>query len=129
MTFLDFLAQIQTLRIEESRAHTGEYFEAVIAKDGLEPLHKILTAYFGPPLKPEGHSASWKANRRAKPYGGIRKDQTMYFRQDGDHSECALLWPWGSGTRITIKVSQAKKGSRRATGLLGFLGTLFRRSK
>ncbi len=108
MTFQDFLNQIHSLRIEESRAHTEEYFEAVIDKSGLDSLHKILTAYFGPPLKPAGHVPSWKARRHAKPYGGIRREQTMYFRQDGNHSECALLWPWGSGARITIKVTQAK---------------------
>jgi len=108
MTFQDFLAQVQTIKIEESRAQTEDYFEAVISKSGLDPLHRILAGYFGPPLKPEGQSPSGEANRRAKAYGGIRKDQTMYFRQDGDHSECALLWPWGGGVRITIKVIQAK---------------------
>ena len=126
MTFQDFLAQIQTIRIEESRAQTEEYFEAVISKAGLDPLHKILTDYFGPPLKPEGRSPSGEAKRRAKPYGGIRKDQTLYFRRDGNHSECALLWPWGSGTRVTIKIIQSK-GSGSATGLLGFLTRLFGR--
>ena len=120
MTFQEFLSQVQTIRIEESRAQTEEYFEAVIAKEGLEAMHKILTAYFGPPLKPEGRSPSGEASRRAKPYGGIRKEQTMYFRQDGDLAECALLWPWGSGARITIKVTQSKS-SGSAKGLFGRL--------
>ncbi|MDD5226039.1 MAG: hypothetical protein PHV97_02510 [Candidatus Omnitrophica bacterium] len=126
MTFQDFLAQIQTVKIEESRAQTEEYFEAVIAKASLDPLHKILTAYFGPALKPEGCSPSGEANRRAKPYGGIRKDQTMYFRRDAEHCECALLWPWGSGTRITIKVSQSRN-SASGDGLTGFLKNIFSR--
>jgi len=125
MTFQEFLVQIQTIRIEESRAQTDEYFEAVIAKTGLDALHLLLTAYFGPPLKPEGCAPSWEASRRAKPYGGIRKDQTMYFRKDGEHSECALLWPWGSGTRITVKLTQSK--GRSSTGFLGLLKNLFRR--
>ncbi|MFA7255860.1 MAG: hypothetical protein WC133_07215 [Candidatus Omnitrophota bacterium] len=126
MTFQEFLTQIQTLRIEESRAQTEDYFEAVISKEGLDPLHKILTAYFGPPIKPEGHSPSGEANRRAKPYGGIRKDQTMYFRRNGDQCECALLWPWGSGTRITIKVTQSKSSSSKS-GWKSFLASLFGR--
>ena len=124
MTFQDFLIQIQTIRIEESRAQTEKYFEAVISKANLDPLHKILTAYFGPPLKPEGCSPSGEANRRAKPYGGIRKDQTMYFRRDGDHCECALLWPWGSGARITIKVSQSKSSGSEGSWK-DFLKNLF----
>ncbi|MFH1208105.1 MAG: hypothetical protein V1673_00925 [Candidatus Omnitrophota bacterium] len=124
MTFLDFLVEIQTLRIEELRAQREEYFEAVIAKADLDPLHKILTAYFGPPLKPEGQLPSGEANRRAESYGGIRKDQTMYFRQDGDHSECALLWPWGNGIRITVKVIQSKSFVPESDGK-SFLKNLF----
>ena len=124
MTFQDFLAQIKTLKVEETRAQTEEYFEAVISKDGLGPFHEILTIYFGPPLKPEGHSPSGKARRHAKPYGGIRKDQTMYFRCDKNHSEYALLWPWGSGTRVTIKIIQSKS-SGLTTGFFGFLINLF----
>ena len=126
MTFQDLLIQIQTIRIEESRAQTDEYFEAVISKAGLDSLHKILTTYFGPPIKPEGRPSSGEANRRAKPYGGIRKDQTMYFRRNGDISECAFLWPWGSGTRITIKVSQSKR-SVKTTPFASFLESLFGR--
>ena len=126
MTFQDFLAEIQTLQIVELRAQKEEYFEAVISKADLGPLHKILTTYFGPPLKPEGQLPSGEANRRAESYGGIRKDQTMYFRRDGDHAECALLWPWGSGARITIKVTQSKS-SGSGSAWVGFLGKLFRR--
>ena len=126
MTFQDFLAQIQTIKIEESRIQTEDYFEAVISKGCLDSLHKILIAYFGPPLKPEGRSPSGEANRHAKPYGGIRKVQTMYFRRDEDHSECALLWPWRSGACITIKVIQSKSSSS-ATDFLGFLRILFGR--
>jgi hypothetical protein len=108
MTFRDFLAEIQTLRIEELRVQTEDYLEAVISKAGLDPLHKVLTAYFGSPFKPEGHAPSAKAERHAKPYGGIRKDQTMYFREEGDLCECALLWPWGNGVCITVKIIQSK---------------------
>ena len=127
MTFQDFLVQIQTIKIDESRSQTEEYFEAVISQAGLGPLHKILTAYFGPPLKPEGHLPSDEANRHAKLYGGIRKDQTMYFRREGDHSEYALLWPWGSGARITIKVIQSKGPIPAVSGWKSFLKKIFSR--
>jgi len=124
MTFQDFLVQLQAIKIEESRAQTEEYFEAVIATDSLAPLHQILTSYFGPALKPEGCSPSGEANRLAKPYGGIRKDQTMYFRRDEEHCEYAFLWPWGSGTRITLKIVQSKS-SGVGGDWTGFLQKLF----
>jgi hypothetical protein len=124
MTFQEFIDQIQTIRIEESRAQTDAYFEAVIAKEGLDALHKVLSDYFGPPLKPEGVQPSLKAKQLAAPYGGIRKEQTMYFRQTDEHAECALLWPWGSGARITVKVSQAKDSG--SGGLFGWVNKLFK---
>ena len=126
MTFPKLLSDIQQIKSEEKREQTDEYLEMVIAKETLAALHKILTAYFGPPLKPEGQRSSGEAKRRAKPYGGIRKDQTMYFRQTGEHSECVLLWPWGNGARVTIKVIQSQNADSEA-GLLGFLATLISR--
>jgi len=126
MTFKDFLDQIRTLRVEELRTQTVEYFEAVIFTAGLDPWNKILTGYFGPPIKPEGSSPSGEADRHAKPYGGIRKDQTMYFRQEGDHSECALLWPWGNGTRVTIKISRSQCPDLKASWNF-FLKNIFSR--
>ena len=126
MTFPELLAEVKKIKHEELRAQSEDYLEVVIAKDTLEPLHKILTAYFGSPFKPEGQAPSGEASRRAKPYGGIRKDQTMYFRQDGDHSECALLWPWGNGIRITVKVIQSKSSAPESDGK-SFLKNLFLR--
>ena len=109
MTFAELLAEIQKLKCEERRSKTEEYLEVVILKEGLEPLNRILTVYFGPPFKPEGVVPLGAAEWCAKPYGGIRKDQTMYFRQDADHSECALLWPWGNGSRVTAKIIRDKR--------------------
>lgn len=126
MTFPEFLEELQKLKKEEQRAQEPDYLEVVIAKEALEPLGKALAAYFGPPLKPAGDAPSGEATQRAAPYGGIRKDQTMYFRQDADLEECAFLWPWGSGARITVKVIRAKQADLKS-GWDGFLENLFGR--
>ena len=124
MTLMELFAEVQKLKCVEQRARTADYLEVVITKDCLEPLAAILTAYFGLPLKPEGCAPSGEANRHAAPHGGIRKDQTMYFRQDGDHSESAFLWPWGGGARVTVKIIQAKRSGSKGGGK-GFLARLF----
>lgn len=121
--FQAFLAEIQKFKCEEKRTQTDGYWEAVASQEGLDLFHKVLLAYFGPPLKPEGQAPSREARRYAEPYGGVRKDQTLYFRRDGEHSECALLWPWGNGTRFTIKVARSKSPSPE-TGLLRFFSIL-----
>ncbi len=104
MNFPELLAEIQSLRVLEKRALKADYLEVVVEKENLESLCKVLAVYFGAPLKPAGQSPSSKANQLAKPYGGIRKDQTMYYRQDSGCHEYALLWPWGSGARVTAKI-------------------------
>ena len=124
MTFHELLAGIQKLSCEEQRSLTEDYMEIVISKEALGPLSQLLSSCFGPPLKPEGHAPSGEANRHANPYGGIRKDQTMYFRQAEGYSEYAFLWPWGSGTRITIKILRSRSASP-STGSLGFFSKLF----
>ena len=126
MTFFELLAEVQKLKREEQRVHNEDLLEVVIAKEDMEPLHKILLAHFGVPLKPEGQAPSGEAKRQAAPYGGIRKDQTMYFRRESGFSEYALLWPWGSGTRITVKIIQDRSSVPEGDGK-GFLANLFGR--
>jgi hypothetical protein len=124
MTFSELLVEIQKLKREEHRLQTEDNLEVVIAKDCLEPVVKVLTEYFGPPLKPQGDAPSREAKERAAPHGGIRKEQTMFFRQGEGVSECALFWPWGSGTRVTVKIIQSKSSGADA-GLFGALKGLF----
>ena len=123
MSFQDLVTEIQFLKPVENRAQKADYLEVVVERDHLEPLSKVLTAYFGAPLKPEGQSPSGKASELAKPYGGIRQDQTMYCRQTPQHNEFALLWPWGNGVRVTAKIIQAAPSPQASS----FLGRLFGR--
>lgn len=126
MTFSDLLARIQTVRLQETRACTGDYFEAVIAAADLGPIQEVLAAYFGPVFKPAGTSPSGEANRYAKPYGGIRKDQIMYLRKSEGHVDCALLWPWGSGASFTVKIA-CSSSSHSDSNFVRFLSGVFTR--
>ena len=124
MNFQELLASIQSLKLAEKRTQTAEYLEAVVERDHLESLCRILTDYFGAPLKPEGAAPSGKASQLAQAYGGIREDQTMYCLQTPAHNEFALLWPWGNGVRVTAKIIQAAP-SPKACGFGSFLSHLF----
>jgi hypothetical protein len=130
MTFPEFLQEVKKLKREELRVEEAEYLEIVVAKEDLAPLHKVLSAHLGSPLKPEGQVPSREADRRAKLYGGVRKDQTMYFRQGSDGCVCVLLWPWGSGTRITVKIIRDGDAlPPESSGKSSFLGRLFGRKQ
>ncbi|MDP3919273.1 MAG: hypothetical protein Q8R76_00480 [Candidatus Omnitrophota bacterium] len=104
MTFEELLAAMKKIKCDEMRKGEAGYLEMVITKSEMAPMTSVLQSYFGEPLKPEGQAPSGDANQVSKPYGGIRRDQTMYHHKSEANTEVALLWPWGNGTSITVKV-------------------------
>ena len=109
VTFQELLKEIQKFRLKEKRAYTEDYLEVVIPADALSELRLILTGHFGEPLKWPGKHSSKEADHYSKPYGGIQRNQTLYFRKGEQGHELVLLWPWGNGTLITLKIIQEKK--------------------
>lgn len=103
MTFEELTEKISALECEEVRTRNESFLEVVVARTRLPELAETLKAYFGEPFKPEGQKPSRESDKYANPYGGARKDQTLYRRTEGDPAT-AILWPWGSGTRITVKI-------------------------
>lgn len=109
MKFHELLNEIQArFHLEEKRALNEEYLEVVIPTDILPQLSVFLESYFGVPLKAKDKHPSDDANRYSRAYGGIQQNQTMYFRHGDQVREMALLWPWGCGTLVTLKVIQEK---------------------
>jgi hypothetical protein len=104
MTFEELLGQVKILKCKETRAQEKDYLEVVVTQDQLGPIVSVLEACFGPPLKPRGQRPSGDANRYAGPHGGVRANQTLYHRKHESSSEMALLWPWGSGDTVTVKI-------------------------
>ena len=82
MTFEELLAELKTVKSEEQRGEDPDYLELVVLTSGLETVNKVLEGYFGEALKPAGKSPNLTVNLRARPYGGIRADQTMYYLKD-----------------------------------------------
>ena len=104
MTFEELLREVKKIKCQEMRAHQENYLEVVVAKPELEAVTTVLQSYFSLPLKPAGEHPSKEANAYSEPYGGIQSNQTMYFRKNETASDLAFLWPWGSGTAITVKI-------------------------
>ena len=108
MTFEECLAEIKKIPFEQTRAEGENYTEVVIAKAKLAPLISVLESYFARPLKPAGKPSSKDADRYSAPYGGVQNQQTLYFRKNEKGYEAALLWPWGDGASITVKIAREK---------------------
>ncbi len=106
MTFNELIGQISQGPLTELRVCRNDYLEAVVASNEVGLIKGLLTSYFGEPFKPEGESAFPEAVTYAEAYGGVRDDQTLYLNSDPASREVALLWPWGSGSAVTLKVAR-----------------------
>lgn len=104
MSLEQLFSEITKIKLKETRLCTENALEVVIAKNDLGALTVALESYFGPALKPEGAVPSREAANLAEPYGGIRRDQTLYFHKNESTADVALLWPWGSGGALTVKI-------------------------
>jgi len=104
MTFDDLLEQIQKIPCSEKRAREQNYCEVVFAKPSMQEVNTALEACFGPPLKPEGKPPSAEATQYSKAYGGVQGNQVLYYRKSANGDEMAMLWPWGNGVSVTLKM-------------------------
>ena len=109
MTYPELLEEAKKLKFREKRVDSPALLELVISHDLMGDLGKVLENYFGPPLKPAHQAPSREANAYSAPYGGIQKNQTLYYRDAEAVSQCALLWPWSDGKLITVKIAEVVK--------------------
>ena len=97
----------KTVRLEIRATSRGtEYLEAVIALGDLEVLHSLLRKQLGPATKESGKEVSFPKTIRklVDSLGGLRIEQTFFYKQDGRQVIYAALWPWQSDpNRITLK--------------------------
>ncbi len=125
MTFREFLDQVQLIKFEEMRGRTESSLEVVVSRENLGKIVPVLESFFGPALKLQGQQPTGESDRYSKPYGGIRQDQTLYFRKDEKGFVIAMLWPWGSGDSVTVKILRGHIEERSEAGKKSFWKTLF----
>lgn len=108
MNFGELTHDLKSVPFDERRKEYEGYFEFVLSAKDLLHLYPVLEKYFGVPFKPAGIAPSDKAHDYAKSYGGIRKQQTLYYKERAGTSSCAMIWPWNDGSRATVKVAQGR---------------------
>lgn len=109
MTYAELVEETKKLKAWEKRVDSPDILEIVISQELMNSLTRLLENYFGIPFKPAQQAPSREASAYSAPYGGIQKNQTLYFRDAGTVSHCALLWPWSDGKLITVKIAQVVK--------------------
>lgn len=115
--FAEFIVQLKQLPLNSIRTDLPELFVCVVEKDQLSSFTKKLDEYFGQPIKPAGDFPSRDARHVSAPFGGILKNQTMYYLENEGCFQCAMLWPWDDGVHITAKViNESLEKLKSATG-------------
>ncbi len=106
MNFTELLEEVRKLKFQETRADRTDYFEGVVKADLIPDLNVVLQDYFGKAAKPANQSPQGKDKEISSAYGGIQKNQTLYW-SDERAGEVAMLWPWGDGASVTLKIAHS----------------------
>ena len=97
-----------TLRMEiRPNSQELEYLEAVLQTKDLELLHSLLKKHLGPAAKESGKEANLpkEIEELVDSLGGLRNEQSFFYRQEGHQVIYAAIWPWQSNpNKITLKV-------------------------
>jgi len=105
---MDLIEELkETIRMEiRPNSQGSEYLEAVISKQDLELLHSLLKKHLGLAAKEPGKEANLpeEIQEVVDALGGLRNEQSFFYRQEEDEVIYAALWPWGSNpNKITLK--------------------------
>lgn len=104
MQLTEVLARLQGLEIYERRSVTNELAELVFENKNALVWHQQLASILGPALKSPGAKGNAEVKKLAKPFGGIRSKQSLYYKSFGDYALMAMFWPWQNGRCTTCKI-------------------------
>jgi hypothetical protein len=97
----------QVLRMEIRSTSRGlEYLEAVIDTKDLESLNSLLRKHLGPAAKESGKATNLpkEIQKMVDALGGLRNEQSFFYRQEKDRVTYAAIWPWQSDPgKVTLK--------------------------
>jgi hypothetical protein len=105
MSLIEEIKQSVEMEIR-ANSQRSDYLEGVISRGALGQLHPVLTRHLGPAAKEAGKEAALPGEIRetVDALGGLRQDQSFYYRLDGKKVHFAALWPWASNPeKITVK--------------------------
>jgi hypothetical protein len=96
----------KTVKMEIRNSRGKEYLEAVVGRKDLNSLQSILVRYLGAAAKEPGKETKLpdEIQRKADAMGGLRIEQSFFYKRIGSTVTFAALWPWESNPeKITLK--------------------------
>ena len=102
----EVMRSIKSIGHEEIRRESKTYLEIVFNSEAMGKIKTILEDYYGPAFKRAGANSGREADKFCKEYGGIQKEQELYYKNYQGVLQLAMIWPWHDGHRSTIKIIQ-----------------------
>jgi len=105
----------KTLKMEIRQTKGPEYLEAVLHKKDLESLNSLLKKHLGPAAKESGRQANLpkEIQELVGALGGLRNEQSFYYKQNGNQVIFAAIWPWQSNPdKLTLRSGVSQIGQR-----------------
>jgi hypothetical protein len=83
-----------------------DYLEGVVKRAQLGSLQSVLEKHLGSAAKEPGKEVKLpgEIQKKVDSMGGLRVDQSFYYKKEGSKISFAALWPWESNPeKITLK--------------------------
>ena len=113
---VDLIEELKgTLKMEmRSDSEEKEYLEAGLETEGLKRLNSLLRKHLGPAVKECGEEAYLpeEIQELVDSLGGLRNEQSFFFKQEAHQIIYAAIWPWQSNPdKITLKSGISERSS------------------
>lgn len=112
----EILAACEGLKIDETREVSDDYAEFVVLKSDVEQWSEKIATVVGPAAKPAGEKPSSADTKVTDSFGGIQKEQTLFYKDQGDSMTVVMFWPWRDDEHVTVKVARTKAAAAAAGG-------------
>ena len=100
----EVMQSLKSVEHEQIRRDSEAYLEIVFSLEAMIKIRPVLEKFYGPAFKPAGMKAGREASEFSKGYGGIQKEQELYYKSGLGVSHLAMLWPWQDDKRVTLKI-------------------------
>lgn len=105
MTLKEIIDCCSEFKVREKRCMTEEFIELVFSNEQIDEWQRVLTAFLGSPIKPEGQEPSDEDLALTAGTGGIRIEQTLYENEFDDGVIIAKFWPWKDNRHTTLRMA------------------------
>ena len=97
------------LKISEKRCLTEDFVELVFHSEDIGEWFRIVQAFLGKPIKPEGQEPSQEDLALTAKTGGIRLEQTLFEKEFENGTIIAKFWPCKDKVDTTLRMALLMK--------------------